>query len=580
MSPTLLTLPDELLSAILFALDRHLPTLRNVSLTCRALLSIARGELFQVVDATILHKSVMLPYVQHVEELHFKPSSCPRPASLALSKLRTMHLASHPFRPMILSVLDWQELFAVAAFASVTELILYTVSLPRFGDLQSLVCLFPNLERFSASQVTLGEDTTVTVRPLPLTRSKPTDQAVLDARRPMLRFLHVAHTGEDDPVIKLARWLLTGPSAGTLKTLILSYTCSSPQTLLSHVGPTIEHLALALRPFHGMVYDGYFERYTRLHTLDLMLRSYRTAPGAWHRLATFLLHIPTAHLHTLMIDIRVHDPRSMGDGIYLPTLAEVNEALDDEKFATVKRVEVVVQCDTLVGWEPDRKQAEQVRRDVRALLYHVENAGKLVVTVQSVEKASAFLHVRSGLARLTDVVHVAVLGHRSWVQRQSGASGSGGGVGGEPRGGSSDSRAGREGGEWSADPENLSDRELIEHLLVEGQRTRQALHKVWMYLDEEVEVREELIASDLRDIRVGVRSSVRKELSKMEAVVREVVRDEVAKALAAYFGSKGSSPDAAKEDGAEMAKEGEGSGTGAGKREKEGEKEGPVADPE
>ncbi|CDO76284.1 hypothetical protein BN946_scf184793.g3 [Trametes cinnabarina] len=133
---------------------------------------------------------------------------------------------------------------------------------------------------------------------------------------------------------------------------------------------------------------------------------------------------------------------------------------------------------------------------------------------------------------------------------------------------------------WSADPENLSDRELIEHLLVEGQRTRQAPHKVWRYLDEEVEVREELIASDLRDIRVGVRSSVRKELSKMEAGVREVVRDEVAKALAAYFGSKGSSPDAAKEDGAEMAKEGEGSGTGAGEREKEGEKEGPVADPE
>ncbi|CDO72138.1 hypothetical protein BN946_scf184962.g81 [Trametes cinnabarina] len=140
----------------------------------------------------------------------------------------------------------------------------------------------------------------------------------------------------------------------------------------------------------------------------------------------------------------------------------------------------------------------------------------------------------------------------------------------------------REGGAWSADPENLSDRELIKHLLVEGQRTRQALHKMWRYLDEEVEVREELIASDLRDIRVGVRSSVRTELSKMEAVVREVVRDEVAKALAAFFGSKGSSPDAAKEDEAEMVKEGEGSGTGtgAGEREKEGEKEGTVADPE
>ncbi|CDO74234.1 hypothetical protein BN946_scf184904.g3 [Trametes cinnabarina] len=138
----------------------------------------------------------------------------------------------------------------------------------------------------------------------------------------------------------------------------------------------------------------------------------------------------------------------------------------------------------------------------------------------------------------------------------------------------------REGRAWSTDPESLSDRELIEHLLVEGQRTRLALHKVWRHLDEEVEVREDMFASDLRDIRAGVRSSIRTELSKMEAVVREVVRDEVAKALAASFGSEGSSSDAEKEDEAEMEKEGEGSGTGAGEREKEGEKEDTVADPE
>ncbi|CDO72814.1 hypothetical protein BN946_scf184994.g67 [Trametes cinnabarina] len=121
----------------------------------------------------------------------------------------------------------------------------------------------------------------------------------------------------------------------------------------------------------------------------------------------------------------------------------------------------------------------------------------------------------------------------------------------------------RKGRAWSTDPESLSDRELIEHLLVEGQRTRLALHQVWRYLDEEIEVREDVFASELRNIRAGVRSSVRTELSKMEAVVREVVRDEVAKALAAYFGNEGSSPNAEKEDEAAMEKEGEGLGTGS-----------------
>ncbi|CDO76908.1 hypothetical protein BN946_scf184594.g15 [Trametes cinnabarina] len=139
----------------------------------------------------------------------------------------------------------------------------------------------------------------------------------------------------------------------------------------------------------------------------------------------------------------------------------------------------------------------------------------------------------------------------------------------------------REGCAWSMDPKNLSDWELLEHLLVEGQRTRQALHKVWRYLNEEVEVCKHMFTSDLRNIRTKVQSSVRTELSKMEVVVREVVRDKVAKALAAFFGSEGSGS-GAEEDEAEMEKEGEGSGTGigAGEREKEGKKEGTVAAPE
>ncbi|KAI9059977.1 hypothetical protein FKP32DRAFT_1605677 [Trametes sanguinea] len=67
-----------------------------------------------------------------------------------------------------------------------------------------------------------------------------------------------------------------------------------------------------------------------------------------------------------------------------------------------------------------------------------------------------------------------------------------------PEAGSSALALATSGREWSEDPTQLSDRELLEHLLVEGQRNRQALNRVWKYMDEEVEVRKQLMADDLR----------------------------------------------------------------------------------
>ncbi|KAI9064681.1 hypothetical protein FKP32DRAFT_1675463, partial [Trametes sanguinea] len=103
-----------------------------------------------------------------------------------------------------------------------------------------------------------------------------------------------------------------------------------------------------------------------------------------------------------------------------------------------------------------------------------------------------------------------------------------------PKAGSSALALAISGREWSEDPMKLSDRELLEHLLVEGQRNRQALNRVWKYMDEEVEVRTQLMTDDLTVLRAGVRAAIQSELEKVRDVVRVVVREEVRKALAAF----------------------------------------------
>ncbi|KAI9064966.1 hypothetical protein FKP32DRAFT_1675155 [Trametes sanguinea] len=139
------------------------------------------------------------------------------------------------------------------------------------------------------------------------------------------------------------------------------------------------------------------------------------------------------------------------------------------------------------------------------------------------------------------------------------------------------------GREWSVDPMQLSDRELLEHLLVEGQRNRQALNRVYKYLDEEIQVRDDLMSEDLREIRAAVRASMQLEVNKIKETVRAVVREEMAKALAAFGGEgagSGSGSGAEVEKAVKVEKEGEGSGVdgqekeqGEGEKEKEGEGE-------
>ncbi|KAI9064590.1 hypothetical protein FKP32DRAFT_1675548 [Trametes sanguinea] len=392
MSSKLLTLPDELLIAILRMLDRDLPTLRSVALVSHRLLPAAREELFRIVDADILKFPSMRPFLVHVEEICliarerlitfdldelFLSAAHPRPDPQSMPKFRAIHLLG--YQGTAVCTEHHQELAALPLLRSVRELSLYNVLLSGMHEL----CLFPNLQRLAISMVYF-----ITESP-----SRPASVARLladNANQPRLVQLRMGEQiPSRNPVPELARWLLQGPSRDTLKTLIASFRSRETQGLLSHFGPTIEHLALPLRELHNTVYNGYLGRYANLRTLCVFLGSYNMVPGAWYLLPSLLTHMPTTYLQTLTIDIRLDYPLpqiSSAIQIHWKTLDRVNDALDEDKFSALREVEVVVQWKERLGWEPEKTQTDVIAQNMRERLYHMEDAGKLAVTVQGVKE--------------------------------------------------------------------------------------------------------------------------------------------------------------------------------------------------
>ncbi|KAI0370317.1 hypothetical protein BV20DRAFT_979718 [Pilatotrama ljubarskyi] len=98
----------------------------------------------------------------------------------------------------------------------------------------------------------------------------------------------------------------------------------------------------------------------------------------------------------------------------------------------------------------------------------------------------------------------------------------------------------RDGRSWSVDPAELSDRELLDHLLVKGQKMRRAIVQLYRFLDEEVELRKELLTEDLRLIKGAVTKAVDTALKRWtDSEVRRVVREEVQKAFAEHLTEEG-----------------------------------------
>ncbi|KAL7281331.1 hypothetical protein ACG7TL_004640 [Trametes sanguinea] len=125
---------------------------------------------------------------------------------------------------------------------------------------------------------------------------------------------------------------------------------------------------------------------------------------------------------------------------------------------------------------------------------------------------------------------------------------------------------GREEREWSMDPEpeQLTDRELLRHLLVEGQKTRLRMSRLLHHLEEEGNLRAEWAITDSKVMC----QAVRKEMGKWaEEELRPLIREEIRSVLAEFF-----------ETPAEQEGRGEGEGEGQKGEGEEGGEEGAPAE--
>ncbi|OSD00280.1 hypothetical protein PYCCODRAFT_1469609 [Trametes coccinea BRFM310] len=118
-------------------------------------------------------------------------------------------------------------------------------------------------------------------------------------------------------------------------------------------------------------------------------------------------------------------------------------------------------------------------------------------------------------------------------------------------------RLGREEKEWSVDPEpeKLSDRELLQHVLVEGQKTRLGMSRLLHHLEEEGELRAEWALADSKVMR----QAVRKEMGKWaEEELRPLIRAEIHSVLAEFFATPAEQEEGDGQE--EEGQEGEGEG--------------------
>ncbi|KAI0349850.1 hypothetical protein OH77DRAFT_1525374 [Trametes cingulata] len=91
-------------------------------------------------------------------------------------------------------------------------------------------------------------------------------------------------------------------------------------------------------------------------------------------------------------------------------------------------------------------------------------------------------------------------------------------------------------GWWSTNPANLSDWELLEQLLVEGQQTRRAMEVLGQYLEHEVPIREALVQREILLLQATVKETVDTTLQrKTDSKVRAIVQEELNAAFEHYF---------------------------------------------
>ncbi|KAI8974025.1 hypothetical protein BD414DRAFT_539941 [Trametes punicea] len=386
----LTSLPNELLIAILRAVDRDLQTLRNVALASRDLLPVAREQLFRIINIRALEQLYMLPYFGYVEHIvesrlgqlvlenlfttrYFQPDLLPR--------LQGIHFIGSK---MVCYTKDPSLLVSLSErFTSISELSLLRVVLPCLSDLQYLICSLPGLSQLSLKQVDVLENLTdLHPRPFPEGLSGALSATI----EPQLSRLIIGPSRYVSGLADLAAWLGRGPSASSITSLVLSRHSQLPRAVLGHFGPSVRQLSLPLQALNSGVYDGYLSQYTSLRGLSVSLDAYNASPGPWYLLAPFLDRgIPANHLRTITIDVYVEYPMQLSSAIRWQALDQVNEVLEEVKFEALTSVIVAICWRESLRWQPDPEEKETVARNVESRLYDLAAREILATRLHSVK---------------------------------------------------------------------------------------------------------------------------------------------------------------------------------------------------
>ncbi|KAI0672603.1 hypothetical protein C8Q78DRAFT_971659 [Trametes maxima] len=401
------TLPTEILVEIVRAMDRDIPTLKSVSLVCRALLPVVHEELFTAVNMHILD-SRHSPHHSLFQEIFLRGDPQDTVTSITTGyrfcqaaaepghfpKLKELHLVDLP-------ILFYQHLrpkffHALASSLSITGL---TITNSVFIDLphvQSFICALPNLMRlalcnavFVSSVYHKAPASMPSFNEVEFNR----DISSIALARPRLSRLTISPTvnwPSTDACPEIAQWLGLGPSADSLTTLIIPHLSRNPHVVLRRFGPTVEILSMPLRDleYSSNFDDNYFGRYTNLHSLTISLLSDDEFQGPWYLLAPFLERgIPGGEaLRTIVIDVRIKSQLQIHAAIDWSVLDRVNDALDGDKFSAVEKVVFAVRWEDTLDGKGESPVVDLAKQTIAHLLHDLVDSGKLEMRFQAVKK--------------------------------------------------------------------------------------------------------------------------------------------------------------------------------------------------
>ncbi|OJT10329.1 hypothetical protein TRAPUB_13197 [Trametes pubescens] len=288
----LLTLPNELLIEIVGHLARDVEALRSCSLTCRYLLPVVRKQLFVVLNILALEQAYMHPYLPLTRQLHvgpgyesdiLTPRAFPALNPQALPNLTTLSVVGLNF--ITHTRLHSPMYNALDNFTLVTELSLSSVVFLHLKHIQSLICALPNISSLSLHLITYEFISSAAVH---VQLVKDIDDLAM--AQPRLSRLSIFQASFCMASRHVAAWLAHSPTGESLKVLTIPHGAQGHEEILSHFGPTVEHLNVPVQNLAGKPPCHIFEWPNLVCILD----------DRWGVLFRLFKHAIVAdHLHTI-----------------------------------------------------------------------------------------------------------------------------------------------------------------------------------------------------------------------------------------------------------------------------------------